>query len=168
MEQTKQNAEREKRELKPAAGKGLRPRTKRLMLILGVAALVLLLVLAALILFLPGGSAKQPLDRYLAENWTVFQLRSWDAKSGALELDYPLRFRYEQMEKYGSSIEELQALPEGNYATAETLKAAAKTAAGAEIQSVTVYGLTNDGQIAYTVFPDGTFQACWETEPESP
>ena len=76
MEQTKQNAEREKRELKPAAGKGLRPRTKRLMLILGVAALVLLLVLAALILFLPGGSAKQPLDRYLAENWTVFQLRS--------------------------------------------------------------------------------------------
>ena len=167
MGQKRKQTQNERKHPDAAAGKGLRPATKRWMIVLGVIALALILALAALLLLLPGGS-KQPLDRYIAENWTVFRLRSWDEKSGALELDYPLRFRYEQMEKYGGKIEELRALPAGNYATAEALKAAARTAAGAEIRSVTVYGLTTDEKTAYTVYPDGTIKACWEPEPEGP
>ena len=142
---------------------------KRALLILSAAALALILAVTGLLVFLASGlgnpgRSRQSLETYLAESWTVFRLRSWDADTGALELDYPLRFTYAQMEKYGGSLEELQALPTGNLDTVASLKLAAREAAGATIRAVTVYGLTSDGLVAYTVYPDGTVTACWTTE----
>lgn len=143
--------------------------TKRLMLLLAGIALVLILLvgflLYALFSGLSGGErqAQQPLEDYLAEHWPIFRLRSWDPETGTLELDYPLRFSYAQMEKYGASVEELRELPEGNHATVETLRTAARESVGASVREVTVYGLSSDGQTAYTLFPDGSVSACWET-----
>ena len=141
---------------------------KKTMLILTAAALLLILLAVGLLLGLfsglSGGSrTTQELEPYLAENWSVFRLRSWDPESGALELDYPLRFSYAQMEKYGASVEELGMLPAGNLSTVTALKTAALESAGVTIRAVTVYGLTTDGQIAYTVYPDGSALVCWET-----
>lgn len=139
----------------------------RTLLILAAIALVLILLAGALLWQLfsalsDGPAPKGELPEYLAEHWTVFRLRSWDAGTGALELDYPLRFSYAQMEKYGASLEELRTLPEGNLATASALRTAARERIGVTIASVTVYGLTNDGKIAYTLFPDGSVESCWE------
>lgn len=140
---------------------------KKSMIIFVSVALVLCLTVAVLLVTFffklqPEQEKKIPLEDYLAEQWTVFKLRSWDAGTGSLELDYPLRFTYEQMKKYGGSMEELRDLPTGNLDTIASLKTAARNAAGAELRSVTVYGITSDGQVAYTVFPDGRITACWD------
>lgn len=140
---------------------------KKTMILLISVVLVLILIVGVLLFefffkLTPKREETQPLEEYLAEQWTVFKLRSWDAGTGSLELDYPLRFTYEQMKKYGASMEELGDLPKGNLDTVASLKTAARNAAGAEIRTVTVYGVTTDGQTAYTVFPDGTIKACWD------
>ena len=139
---------------------------KTMTILLSLAFVLILTAAVLLILFVfrlsPEQSPAQPLEDYLAEHWKVFTLRSWDAKTGALELDYPLRFTYEQMKKYGGSMEELRDLPTGNLDTVGSLKAAARNASGVELRSVTVYGMTTDGQVAYTVYPDGSITACWD------
>ncbi|MBQ1410368.1 MAG: hypothetical protein IIY94_03720 [Oscillospiraceae bacterium] len=139
---------------------------KTVITLISVALGLLLLVIAGLLFLVsklnPEQRQPQALDVYLAEQWKIFQLHSWDPTSGTLELDYPLRFNYEQMEKYGGSLEELQALPTGNLDTVASLKAALREATDATVQSITVYGLTTDGQVAYTVYPDGTITTCWD------
>lgn len=161
---------RERNEKREVQTRGIDASAKRTMLILSAVALVLILVvvglLAGLFSGLSGLSRNEPqaLEDYLAAQWPIFRLRSWDAESGALELEYPLRFSYAQMQKYGAKLDELRELPAGNLATAADLKNAAREAAGVAIRAITVYGLTNDGQIAYTVRPDGSVSACWETE----
>jgi len=139
---------------------------KPMMILLSVALVLILTVAVLLVVFFfklrPAQEQLPPLEDYLAEHWTVFKLKSWDAGTGMLELDYPLRFTYEQMKKYGATMEELQALPAGNLDTVASLKAAARNASGAEIRAVTVYGMTTDGQVAYTVLPDGAIMACWD------
>lgn len=139
---------------------------KRTLLWLGAAGFVLILLAGGLVLALfsklntrPAGNGN--LESYLAEHWPVFHLRAWDAETGALDLDYPLRFTYAQMEKYGASMEELRTLPEGNLDTVSALKTAAREAVGVTVRRVTVYGMTTDGQVAYTVQPDGVVTACW-------
>lgn len=138
---------------------------KTMTILLSLAFVLILTAAVLLVLFVfrlsPEQSPAQPLEDYLAEHWKVFTLRSWDAKTGALELDYPLRFTYEQMKKYGGSMEELRDLPTGNLDTVGSLKAAARNASGVELRAVTVYGMTTDGQVAYTVYPDGSITACW-------
>lgn len=150
-------------------------RTKRVMLILAALALALVLLVgggiwALLSIFDTGKSPapsgpvdRETMERYLTEKWQVFQLRSWDPETGTLELDYPLRFTYAQMEKYGGSLEELRDLPAGNLATVAALKNAAFEDCGVSIRGVSVYGLTTDGQTAYTVRPDGSVETCWDS-----
>lgn len=140
---------------------------KKTILILSAVALLLILLSVGLLLGLFSGlhrdtPATRSMEDYLAESWPLFRLQSWDEASGALELEYPLQFNYAQMEKYGGTIEELRDLPAGNVATANDLKIAAWESAGLEVRSVTVRGLTTDGQIAYTVYPDGSVTACWD------
>ena len=164
MQNAKRKMQNEKNGSKP-------DRTKRTMLILAAAAFVLILLAGGLLwallsTFSTENQAPGDLEAYLAGNWSVFRLRSWDPETGTLELDYPLRFSYEQMEKYGGRLEELQALPAGNLSTVEALKTAAFQAEGVTVREVTVYGLTTDGQIAYTVRPDGGIESCWEKESE--
>lgn len=145
-------------------------RTKRMMLILAAVALALILLVCGMIWWffslLGGGAAPEAnggdLETYLSEKWTVFQLRAWDPETGTLELDYPLRFTYAQMEKYGGSLEELRELPAGNLSTVAALKTAAGEDVGATIRKVTVYGVTTDGETAYTVHPDGSVETCWD------
>ncbi|MBQ1678952.1 MAG: hypothetical protein II062_05420 [Oscillospiraceae bacterium] len=148
---------------------------KKTMLILCAVALVLIILTVGLLLGLfstlrgaepPAPEGGEALAPYLAENWPVFRLREWNAATGELRLDYPLRFSYAQMQKYGAAMEELQALPAGNLETVAALKTAVRESLGVTLRSVTVYGCTNDGQIAYTVYPDGAVEACWdEAEP---
>lgn len=142
---------------------------KKTMLILAVTAALLILLTVGLLtgLFSALGGVRevrqeQKLEDYLAEAWPLFRLRAWNAETGELELEYPLRFSYEQMEKYGASVEELRDLPAGNLSTVAVLKAAALESAGVTLRAVTVYGLTNDGQTAYTVYPDGSVTVCWD------
>ena len=140
---------------------------KKTMTILLSAAFALILTAAVLlVLFVfrlsPEQAPAQPLEDYLAEHWKVFTLRSWDAGTGTLELDYPLRFTYAQMEKYGGSMEELSELPVGNLTTVESLKLTVQEACGVQLRSVTVYGISSDGQLAYTVHADGSITACWD------
>lgn len=162
MQDAKSNPrERSARKRSPAS-------TRRLMLLLAGIALVLILLVGFLLYLLFSGlsggerQTRQPLEDYLAEQWPIFRLRSWDPETGALELEYPLRFSYAQMEKYGAAVEELRELPVGNRSTVEALRTAARESVGASLREVTVYGLTDDGQIAYTLFPDGSVSACWE------
>ena len=143
---------------------------KKSVLILAAVALVLVLLAAVLLLQLVSrlnpeqgtGEATQSLEEYLRDQWPVFSLRAWDGETGALELDYPLRFSLEQMKKYGAALEEFRTLPEGNRGTVAALKAAAYSSVSVTIQTVTIYGVTTDGQIAYTLYPDGTVSACWD------
>lgn len=150
--------------------------TKRTMLILAAVALVLILLVGggiwALLSMFDTGQApatsgdvdNETMEAYLTEKWPVFRLRSWDPEIGILELDYPLRFTYEQMEKYGGTLDELKDLPAGNLSTVSALKTAAFENTGASIRAVTVYGLTTDGQTAYTVCPDGSVETCWDAK----
>ena len=141
---------------------------KKTMILLGAVALALILIVVLLLSSLfralnPEQEELPRLEDYLKENWTIFSLRRYDADSGALELDYPLQFSYAQMEKYGASMDELRELPAGNLDTIASLKTAAREACAVRLQAVTVYGITSDGQVAYTVFPDGSVKACWES-----
>ncbi|MBO4419175.1 MAG: hypothetical protein J5789_05075 [Oscillospiraceae bacterium] len=140
---------------------------KKTMIILVSIALVLILLVVGLLtgLFLklnPDRGEIPSLEDYLAENWKIFRLRSWDEETGALELEYPLRFTFAQMEKYGASMEELRELPTGNLSTVTSLKTAAWEVAKVKLHEVTVYGITSDEQIAYTVYADGSITACWD------
>ena len=140
---------------------------KKTMTILVSVALVLILLVAGLLAWFffklnPEQEPTQSLEEYIAQHWQIFSLRSWNAETGALELDYPLRFSYAQMEKYGATMEEVRDIPAGNLDTVASLKAAAREAAKVSRRAVTVYGVTTDGQVAYTVSPDGTISACWD------
>ena len=148
-------------------------KTNRTLRILIAVALVLVLLVggpiwAILSIFdggtLPTASKDADVETYLTEKWPVFQLRSWDPETGALTLDYPLRFTYEQMEKYGGTLDELKDLPAGNLNSVAALKTAALEDIGATIRAVTVCGLTTDGQTAYTVYSDGSVEACWDDQ----
>ena len=144
------------------------------MLILIAVALVLILLVGGgiwgLLSMVDAGNPPAPsgtvdneaMETYLTEKWPVFQLRSWEPETGALELDYPLRFTYTQMKKYGGTMDELKDLPAGNLSTVAALKTAALEDLGASIRAVTVHGLTTDGQTAYTVYPDGAVETCWD------
>ena len=161
---------------KPEKANGKPDRSKRTMLILAVVALVLILLVGggiwALLSMLDAGNTpissgpveREAMEAYLTEKWPVFRLRSWDPETGSLELDYSLRFTYEQMEKYGGTLDELKDLPAGNLSTVSALKTAAFENTGASIRTVTVYGLTTDGQTAYTVCPDGSVETCWDVK----
>lgn len=140
----------------------------------------LLLILALVLLLLAGGLAwallrrispeappQEELESYLAESWPLFQLRSWDPGTGSLELDYPLRFSYAQMRKYGATLPELRELPQGNLATLADLKTAVRERTGQSIRSATVYGRTTDGEVAYILRPDGSVEACWDATAEA-
>ena len=139
---------------------------KTILILCAVAAVLIGLVVGLLAVLFSGlrgePTEQQDLAAYLSEHWPVFRLRAWDAETGVLELDYPLRFTYAQMETYGATMDELRALPAGNLETVASLKTAAREAAGQTLRAVTVYGLTTDGQIAYTVYPDGRITACWD------
>ena len=128
---------------------------------------MLILAMLFLVGLLSHFRSEQPpamdLKSFLSENWSVFQLRSWDPTTGALELDYPLPFSLEQMEKYGRRLQELRELPEGNRSTVTDLKIALREFSSDTVQSVTVYGLTTDGKVAYTLAPDGSLTVCWES-----
>ncbi|MBR6119091.1 MAG: hypothetical protein IKH77_04795 [Clostridia bacterium] len=164
MEQEKRKSPERQGDKRPA------PSGKRGLLLLAGLALALMLLAALLLVLLFSGltgreeGQKPSLEDYLAEQWTVFRLRAWDPETGALELDYPLRFSYAQMEKYGAAVEELRELPAGNRETVAALQSAARESTGARIRSVTVYGLTSDGQVAYTLFPDGSVECCWQAD----
>lgn len=140
---------------------------KTMIILVSVALVLILLVLGLLYGFFsklnPDQGDLPSLEDYLTQNWKIFRLRSWDAGTGTLELDYDLRFSYEQMEKYGASMEELQAIPTGNLDTVASLKTAVWEAAKVKLQAVTVHGITSDGKEAYTVSPDGTITACWDS-----
>jgi hypothetical protein len=140
---------------------------KKPMIILVSIALVLIVVVVGLLAWFyfklnPEQEPAQPLEEYIAQHWQIFSLKSWNSETGALELEYPLRFTYAQMEKYGGTMEELQDIPIGNLDTVESLKTAAREAAKVNLRAVTVYGVTTDGQVAYTVSPDGSITACWD------
>lgn len=126
----------------------------------------ILLLLGLLQAIAPSQKELPKLEDYLAQTWKVFTLRAWDAETGTLELDYPLRFSYEQMVHYGAAIEELQTLPIGNLETISSLKTSVRETCGMVLHAVTVYGMSSDGQLAYTVFSDGSIATCWEQEPE--
>ena len=112
---------------------------KKTIILLALLAFVLIgaaaVLLVQLLSYAPSEqSPAVELESFLAENWSVFQLRSWDAKTGALELDYPLPFSLEQMKKYAGVMEELQAIPEGNRRTLIDLKLALQTFSADSVQ----------------------------------
>jgi hypothetical protein len=162
------NMQHAKRRTRENGREEKRDRTKRTMLTLAAVALVLILLVGGLLWMLISGlgdsrsGGGEDLETYLKENWSVFRLRSWDPAAGELELEYPLRFTYEQMQKYGASLDELRELPEGNLSTVNALRTAARERTGVNLPSVTVFGVTTDGMIAYTLFPDGSVQTCWD------
>lgn len=140
---------------------------KKTILLLSALALVLIVLSVGLLMGLFSGiQPKQPpgqdLEGYLSKNWSVFRLRSWDANSGTLELDYPLPFTLEQMKKYGGRLEELRDLPEGNRSTLVDLKLSLEACFPGAVRHITLYGLTTDREIAYTLAPDGTLISCWD------
>lgn len=141
---------------------------KKTMLWLSALALLLIVTVVGLLLGLlsrlqPEQPEATDLETYLAQDWPVFTLRAWSPDTGVLELDYPLRFTYAQMQKYGGRLEELRALPEGNRSTVADLKTALYERGLPAVRAVVVYGVTSDGQTAYTLHADGTVSACWET-----
>ncbi len=140
---------------------------KKTMIVLVSVALVLTVLVGGLLAWLfiklnPKQEAAPSVEAYLTENWKVFRLRSYDPDTGSLALDYPLQFTYAQMKKYGGSMQELQDLPIGNLDTVESLKTAVRETTKVILRNVTVYGMTSDEQVAYTVLPDGTITACWD------
>ena len=140
---------------------------KKTMIVLASVALVLTVLVAGLLAWLffklnPQQEEAPSVETYLAENWKVFRLRRYDADTGTLELEYPLQFTYAQMQKYGGSMQELQDLPIGNLDTVESLKTAVRETTKVILRNVTVYGMTSDEQVAYTVLPDGSITACWD------
>lgn len=150
-----------------APSPGLNPRAKRTLGVLAALALVLILLagglLWAMLSPLSRGRSETPdLPDWLEGRWTVFALRQWDPDAGTLELDYPLRFTYEQMEKYGGTIPEVGEIPRGNLETLSTLREDLRQNLGLTDLSITLYGRTTDGQTAYTLFPDGSLSLCWE------
>ena len=147
---------------------------KKTVIVLLAVALVLILVTGALLWYflslLPRQKApasNADVERYLAENWTIFRVAGWDAERAELKLEYDLPFTYSQVVKYADAVEELRQTPEGNLRTLEDLCDTVREELGVEIRSVTVRGVTADGETAYTVCNDGSIVTCWD-DPASP
>ena len=142
---------------------------KKTMLLLTGLALLLIALSVGLLMGLfsqlnPAQADALDMETYLSENWRVFQLRSWDPKTGSLELNYPLPFSLEQMKKYGDRLEELRELPEGNRGTLADLRLSLEESVSGTVRQISVYGVTTDGEVAYTLAPDGSLSCCWDAE----
>ena len=147
---------------------------KKTMLILIAVVLVLILLVGGLIWYLvsalsgAGGAAeKLSVEAYLAEAWPDYSLEEWDAKNGDLRLSRSLRLTYKQLEKYGDQPE-MNELVLGHLSTMEQIALGLTHSCGEEVRSITIVGLSSDGQTAYTVSRDGTITTCWEREKDDP
>lgn len=97
---------------------------------------------------------------YLAEHWDFYSLRAWDPQTGLLELDCPQRFTFEQMEKYGAELDfTADALAQTEHLAA--LRRGLAERCGVKPEAIVVYGVTTDGETAYTVDEAGNLTACW-------
>ncbi len=149
---------------------------KKLIITLGIIVLICVLILGGLLWYLlsmvpekqQGEVSDASVEEYIESKWTVFRLKKWDGETKNLELEYDLPFTYEQVTKYADDVEELKQTPEGNLLTAADLCTTVREELGVEIRSVKIRGVTSDGQTAYTVGTDGTYEVCWpETETET-
>lgn len=141
---------------------------KKTMIILVSVALVLILLVVGLLWYLIARlpklkNADQPddLETYLTEKWSFYRLRSWDEDSGALVLEYPQRLTYEQFRKYGAELD----LAADALAQREHLEALCIGVAGRlkqQVKTVTLIGISSDGEEVYTVDLTGSLTTCWE------
>lgn len=144
---------------------------KKTMLILSAIALVLILLVGGGIWYLISSltGAEQPQTRsevavYLAEHWPMYRLRSWNPDTGVMELENPQQLTYERIEKYGAVLD-LTADQPGQM---KSLRIALREACGVTPARITVYGVSSDGREVYAMEENGSFTACWLTEPAAP
>lgn len=106
----------------------------------------------------------EPLDvgEYFAETWQGFTVKSFDNNNGHAEivLEKNLDVSYELARDFGKESYEELAL--GHVETMQIMRAGCLASCGVALQTITVNGISSDGQVIYTVKNDGTLTACWD------
>lgn len=99
-------------------------------------------------------------EEYFAESWQGFALKSCDDNAGTIVLEKQLNVTYEQACAFGKDSYEELAL--GHVETMQIMRAGCMAECGVNLHSITVNGISSDGQVIYTVKNDGSLTACWD------
>ena len=149
-------------------------------------AAILLGVVIWLVIFLSQRVAPKPgpavsglsVEQYLADYWDWYELKSWDAETGTLELTAPINSKIDvtlaQAQKYalldGVRYDELALSDAENLRkmlAGQNGEGAVGEACGIEVRTIVLSRLSCEGETVYTVDQNGVRWQCW-AEPQDP
>ena len=135
---------------------------------LGLCALLLVAVVVGIVWFAKSVKEKTDMptneDRtvkaYFEETWPDFCPVVYNEEAQTVTLQKQIECTYDQACSFGKAVYEDVAL--GHIDTMEVMMTACSSLCHVTLTDITVYGISLDGEMIYTVHADGRLTGCWE------
>ena len=124
----------------------------------------LAIVLAAALLCACGAKdePKASVQTVVQENWPQFSEIDYDEAAGTLRLTQESAMSYASAQKFGGEVYKDDLALESYLDIVGVISYDVRSACGLQDLTVTLEGVSSDGQTIYTVCSDGTITSCWE------
>ena len=98
----------------------------------------------------------------MQENWPQFSDIDYDEAAGTLRLTQESTMSYASAQKFGGEVYKDDLSLESYLDIVGVISYYVRSACGLQTLTVTLEGVSSDGQTIYTVCSDGTVTSCWE------
>lgn len=124
----------------------------------------LAIVLAAFLLCACGAKdePRASVESVVQENWPQFFNAEYDETAGTLRLTQESTMTYASAQKFGGEVYKDDLSLESYLDIVGVISYDVRSACGLQKLTVTLEGVSSDGQTIYTVSSDGTITSCWQ------
>lgn len=124
----------------------------------------LAIVLAAVLLCACGAKdePRDSVESVVQENWPQFSDAEYDETAGTLRLTQESTMTYASAQKFGGEVYKDDLSLESYLDIVGVISYDVRSACGLQKLTVTLEGVSSDGQTIYTVSSDGTITSCWK------
>ena len=98
----------------------------------------------------------------VSENWPQFSDAEYDETAGTLRLTQESTMTYASAQKFGGEVYKDDLSLESYLDIVGVISYDVRSACGLQELTVTLEGVSSDGQTIYTVSSDGTITSCWQ------
>ena len=101
-------------------------------------------------------------ESVVQENWPQFSDAEYDETAGTLRLTQESTMTYASAQKFGGEVYKDDLSLESYLDIVGVISYDVRSACGLQELTVTLEGVSSDGQTIYTVSSDGTITSCWQ------